>query len=58
MVISSTGLFLPQHHNLVSTIAIPILFGEVAFMLWLLVMGAREHPSSVNEHESDPRPGS
>lgn len=47
MVISSTGLFSPQHLNLVTMIATPILLGEVAFMIWLLIVGAREQPSTV-----------
>jgi hypothetical protein len=29
------------------TIATPVLFGEVALMLWLLVIGARVQPSAV-----------
>ena len=46
MVISSTGILLPQHLTLVSEIALPVLFGEVAFTLWLLIVGARERPSA------------
>jgi hypothetical protein len=41
LVISATGLMLPQHLKVVSMIATPVLFGEVAFMLWLLIMGVR-----------------
>ena len=47
LVISSTGLLLPQHFKVVSTIATPVLFGEVAFMLWLLIVGARVQSSAV-----------
>ena len=47
VTISSTGLLLPQHLKTVSTIATPVLFGEVAFMLWLLIVGARVQPSAV-----------
>jgi hypothetical protein len=47
IAISSTGLLLPQHLKVVSTIATPILFGEVAFMLWLLIVGARVQSSAV-----------
>jgi hypothetical protein len=47
IMISSTGLLVPQHHKLVSTIATPVLFGEVALMLWLLIVGARVQPSAV-----------
>lgn len=42
LVISSTGLLLPENLKIVNTIATPVLFGEVAFTLWLLVVGARE----------------
>lgn len=47
LAISFTGLLLPQHHRMVSTIATPVLFGEMAFMLWLLIIGARPQPSAV-----------
>ncbi len=38
---SFTGLLLPQHLDLVSKITLPILLGEVAFTLWLLIVGVR-----------------
>ena len=41
VVISFTGILLPQHVEIVNTIAFPILFGELAFMLWLVIIGAR-----------------
>ena len=47
LAISSTGLLLPQHLARVSTIATPVLFGEVALMLWLLIMGVRVQPSAA-----------
>ena len=47
VILSATGLMLPQHHKMVSTLAIPVLFGEVAFMLWLLIVGAREQPPAI-----------
>ena len=37
-----SGLLLPQYEDMVSNFAFPAQLGEVAFMLWLLVMGARE----------------
>lgn len=37
-----TGLLLPQYDAVVSTAAIPAQFGEIAIMLWLIVIGARE----------------
>ena len=47
LVLSLTGLLLPQYEDRVSNIAFPILFGEVAFMLWLLIMGARPQAPAV-----------
>lgn len=41
MVISTTALLAPHRLERISTIATPILFGEVAFTLWLLIVGAR-----------------
>ena len=41
---SFTGLLLPQHLAVVSKATFPFLLGEVAFMLWLLIMGARPRP--------------
>ena len=35
------GLLLPQYLGVTNKIAFPLLLGEVAFMLWLLVMGAK-----------------
>lgn len=42
LALSATGLLLPRYEDTVSTIAAPVQLGEVAFMLWLLVMGAKE----------------
>jgi hypothetical protein len=39
---SFTGLLLPQYQKAVGNFTFPILFGEVAFLLWLLIMGAKE----------------
>jgi hypothetical protein len=44
LALSFTGLLLPQYEDVVSRIAFPALQGELAFMLWLLVMGAKEKP--------------
>lgn len=41
LVLNYIGLMLPQYENQVSNMAFPAMFGEVAFMLWILVMGAR-----------------
>ncbi len=45
LAMSFTGLLLPQYENMVSNIAFPALLGEMAFMLWLLVIkGAKPQP--------------
>ncbi len=41
VAISITGLMVPQYAKTVSSLATPILFGEVALMLWLLIVGVR-----------------
>ena len=46
VVVSLTGLLLPQYKDTVFTIAFPAMFGELAFMLWLLIKGAK--PPSLN----------
>ena len=38
---SFSGLMLPQYAEIVSKVTFPVLFGEMAFMLWLLVIGVR-----------------
>ena len=42
---SLTALLLPQYENAVSNVTFPALFGELAFMLWLVIRGARPGPS-------------
>ncbi len=41
VTMSVTGMLSPQHLEAVSRIAFPVLFGELALMLWLLIVGAR-----------------
>lgn len=44
LALSFTGLLCPAYEAKVLTIAQPVLFGEVAVMLWLLIMGSKEKP--------------
>jgi hypothetical protein len=44
VVLSLTGLLLPQYTDKVYNIAFPVLFGEMAIMLWLLIKGAKVQP--------------
>lgn len=39
---SFVGLMLPQYEDAVSNALFPVLFGEVALVLWLLIMGTKE----------------
>ena len=41
LVISFTGILLPQYEGMVSNIAFPAQLGEVAFMLWLVIKCAQ-----------------
>ena len=41
VILSLTTILLPQYQDKVSTISEPTFFGEVAFMLWLLIKGAK-----------------
>jgi hypothetical protein len=45
LVLSFTSLLLPQYKDIVSNIFFPAMLGEIAFMLWLLIMGAKPKPS-------------
>jgi hypothetical protein len=40
VVISLTGMFAPQYYGRVFNLSQPVLFGEIAIMLWLLIRGA------------------
>jgi hypothetical protein len=44
LALSLTGLLFPDYEDQVSNIAQPLLLGELAIMLWLLVTGATEKP--------------
>jgi len=42
LALSVTGLLFPTYENKVWNFAQPILLGEVAIMLWLAIIGAKE----------------
>jgi len=46
LAISLTGLLLPHYENAVANVTFPVLTGEVAFVLWLLIRGAKEQTRS------------
>jgi hypothetical protein len=39
---SVTGILWPQYEQRVSNWVFPVMFGELAIMLWLVIMGAKE----------------
>jgi uncharacterized protein DUF4386 len=41
LVLSLTGILLPQYQERVFNLSTPALFGELALMLWLVIKGAR-----------------
>jgi Domain of unknown function (DUF4386) len=44
---SFAGLLFPQYEQMVSNFLFPALFGELAFMLWLVIKGARPQSAAV-----------
>src|SRR5438552_4268221 len=44
LAMSFTGLLLPQYEDMVSNIAFPAQLAELAFMLWLVIKGAKPQP--------------
>jgi hypothetical protein len=44
LAISFTGLLAPPYMDRVYNLAFPVLFGEMAIMLWLLIKGAKVRP--------------
>jgi hypothetical protein len=47
LAMSLTGLLLPDYSSRVETITFPALVGELAFLLWLLIRGAKERTVSA-----------
>ena len=47
LAVSFTGLMFPQYESMVFDSALPAMLGELAIMLWLLIMGAKVQPSAT-----------
>ena len=41
VMLSLTGILLPQYQDKVYTYSQPAIFGEIALMLWLVIKGAK-----------------
>src|SRR5437773_10344191 len=54
VILSLTAILLPQHQDKVYSYAQPAFFGEIAFMLWLAIKGARP-PALDATASSNPR---
>lgn len=52
LAMSFTGLLLPQYEDMVGNIAFPALVGELAFVLWLLIKGAKAQPLRGDAREA------
>jgi hypothetical protein len=42
VLLSFVGIVLPEHRDIVFTVGMPAMFGELVLMLWLLIIGARD----------------
>jgi hypothetical protein len=42
LVTSVTGILWPRYEQRVSNWVFPVMFGELAIMLWLIIVGAKE----------------
>jgi hypothetical protein len=47
LALSVTALFFPTYYNVFFSYSQPVLFGELAIMLWLLIKGAKDEPSAL-----------
>ena len=47
LAVSVTGILWPQYEEMVSNWVFPIMFGELAIMLWLSIMGAKEQAAAT-----------
>ena len=47
LTLSFANMFLPDYVDTLSSYAFPFEFGEIAFMLWALILGAKERPADV-----------
>lgn len=47
LLLSYVGMFDIEHLDAVSNYTFPVQFGEVAFVLWALIFGAKERPATA-----------
>jgi len=54
VILSFTGILLPQYQTNVNTYAQPAFFGEIAFMLWLVIRGAKQPDTNDRDEPALP----
>jgi hypothetical protein len=47
VAVSVTGIMWPHYENTVANWVFPVMFGELAIMLWLIIMGAKERQPAL-----------
>jgi hypothetical protein len=47
VAVSVTGIMWPHYENTVANWVFPVMFGELAIMLWLIIMGAKERRPAI-----------
>ncbi|WP_263368825.1 DUF4386 domain-containing protein [Edaphobacter bradus] len=52
VILSLTGILLPQYQDKVNTYLQPAFFGEIVFMLWLLIKGAKPQAADARAPSS------
>ncbi len=55
VLLSLTGVLLPQNYEKVFTYAQPAFFGEIALMLWLVIRALGRQPWTPQPHRRLPR---
>jgi hypothetical protein len=48
LAVSVTGILWPRYEAIVSNWVFPIMVGELAAMLWLIIMGAKEQAAGAS----------
>lgn len=56
LALSYAGMFMPEHYQTIANYLIPFGAGEIALILWLLIMGAKEGvvAAAVNQKQGAP----
>lgn len=50
VLLSFVGIVLPEYRDIVFTVGMPAMFGELVLMLWLLIKGVKNNISTIETH--------